>query len=54
MLRTAERIGDRLLSMVVPRAEAKAYWCLHCTLAWSQRCYNTPSGTYCTYQCMSC
>jgi hypothetical protein len=55
MLRMAENFGDRLLSLAVPRIKARAYWCLHCTGAWSQRCWEDQYGNiWCTTRCMSC
>ncbi len=55
LMRMAEKAGDRMLSLAVPRIKARAYTCLHCTGAWSQRCWYLGNGVWeCTYKCLSC
>ncbi|HYQ61845.1 hypothetical protein [Actinophytocola sp.] len=60
MVRLIEKLGDRVLARVVPRAVAAAApppgcWCDQCTGAWAFRCCWVSATTYiCTTQCVSC
>jgi hypothetical protein len=60
MVRLIEKLGDRALARVVPKATAEAApppgcWCDQCTGAWSFRCCWVSATTYvCTTQCVSC
>lgn len=54
------KLGDRLLSMVLPRVTADAQpppgcWCEWCTSSLAQHCCDLGGGqTVCTQECLEC
>ncbi|MET8764843.1 hypothetical protein [Lentzea sp. NPDC004782] len=60
MVRLIEKLGDRVLARVVPKATAAALpppgcWCDQCTGAWAFRCCQTgPNTAVCSTRCVSC
>lgn len=55
MLRMVEKAGDRLLSLAVPRIQARGNHCVHCTGPWYQVCRYVGGGWWeCNVKCTSC